>query len=119
MTPQVTADGSVIMKVTVNRQFQGANIGGNTDALPVNSREANTKVLVKNGETAVIGGIYQSDAQQGNQGVPWLKDVPVLGYLFKGEDIRKQKSELLIFLTPRILGQLETSNSNHDNTTDF
>ncbi|MNJ92473.1 Type IV pilus biogenesis and competence protein PilQ precursor [compost metagenome] len=112
VTPQVTADGSVIMKVTVNRQFAGANISQDSDAFPVNSREANTKVLVKNGETAVIGGIYQSDAQNGETGVPWFKDVPVVGYLFKSKDTRKQKSELLIFLTPRIMGQLEVPN--HD-----
>ncbi|MNY64161.1 Type IV pilus biogenesis and competence protein PilQ precursor [compost metagenome] len=100
------------MKVTVNRQFAGANISQDSDAFPVNSREANTKVLVKNGETAVIGGIYQSDAQNGETGVPWFKDVPVVGYLFKSKDTRKQKSELLIFLTPRIMGQLEVPN--HD-----
>lgn len=119
VTPQVTADGSVIMKVTVNRQFQGANVSPNTDAFPVNSREANTRVLVKNGETAVIGGIYQSDAQNGEQGVPWFKDIPVVGYLFKSKDMRKQKSELLIFLTPRILGQVDSSNQNTHETSDF
>jgi type IV pilus assembly protein PilQ len=105
VTPQVTADGAVIMKVLVNRQFQGANIGGRNDSFAINSREANTRVLVKNGETAVIGGIYQSDATNADQGVPWFKDIPVVGYLFKTKNMMKEKRELLIFITPRILGQ--------------
>jgi type IV pilus assembly protein PilQ len=109
VTPQVTSDGSVIMKVGVNRQFQGAVVDPSAGSFAVNSREANTKVLVKNGQTAVIGGIYQSDATDGEQGVPWLRDTPFLGWLFKTKDISKRKSELLIFLTPRILGQLESS----------
>lgn len=107
VTPQVTADGSVMMKVLVNRQFQGATISTAQGAFSVNTREANTKVLVKNGQTAVIGGIYQSDAQNTDTGTPLLKDIPVLGYLFKANNSKKDKSELLIFLTPRILGQLE------------
>ncbi|MGZ3772466.1 MAG: type IV pilus secretin PilQ [Pseudobdellovibrionaceae bacterium] len=107
VTPQVTADGSVIMKVNVNRQFQGADTSGaGSGAFAVNSREANTRVLVKNGETAVIGGIYQSDATDGETGVPWFREIPVLGYLFKTKNIKKDKSELLIFLTPRIVGQV-------------
>lgn len=110
VTPQVTADGSVIMKVTVNRQFRGADISSGTGqgAFAVNSREANTRVLVKNGQTAVIGGIYQSDATEVEKGVPWVKDVPVLGYLFKGKNTEKRKTELLVFLTPRIIGSVDS-----------
>ncbi|MGE5086804.1 MAG: type IV pilus secretin PilQ, partial [Bacillota bacterium] len=106
VTPQVTADGSVIMKVLVNRQIKGAD---NADgSFATNSREANTKVLVKNGQTAVIGGIYQSDATEGEEGVPWLREIPLLGNLFKVKSTDKQKSELLIFLTPRIMGQVDS-----------
>lgn len=105
VTPQVTADGSVIMKVLVNRQFRGADVSSaGQGAFAVNSREANTRVLVKNGQTAVIGGIYQSDAVEGGTGVPWLREVPVLGNLFKTKSVDKRKSELLVFLTPRIIG---------------
>ncbi|KHD89958.1 MAG: fimbrial assembly protein [Bdellovibrio sp. ArHS] len=110
VTPQVTADGSVIMKVNVNRQFQGADTSGaGQGAFAVNSREANTRVLVKNGQTAVIGGIYQSDATDGETGVPWLRDVPYISYLFKTKNVRKDKTELLVFLTPRIIGALDAS----------
>ncbi|MEN0059289.1 MAG: type IV pilus secretin PilQ, partial [Bdellovibrio sp.] len=112
VTPQVTADGSVIMKVLVNRQFQGADVSGaGTGAFSVNSREANTRVLVKNGQTSVIGGVYQSDATDGETGTPGLRDIPILGYLFKTKNINKSKSELLIFLTPRIIGQASSESS--------
>lgn len=119
VTPQVTADASVIMNILVNRQFLGANAANLGDTqLPVNSREAKTKVLVRNGQTAVIGGIYQSDASESAVGVPWFKDVPYIGNLFKTTDKRKGKVELLIFLTPRILGQNET-NSTPTSAKDF
>ncbi|WP_413288689.1 type IV pilus secretin PilQ [Bdellovibrio sp. HCB337] len=109
VTPQVTGEGTVIMKVLVNRQIKGAAVSTTDDTFSVNSREANTRVIVKNGQTAVIGGIYRSDVTEGITGVPWLKDIPVLGHLFKGTSIDKQRSELLIFLTPRILAQAESS----------
>lgn len=109
VTPQVTGEGTVIMKVTVNRQIKGAAVSTTDDTFSVNSREANTRVIVRNGQTAVIGGIYRSDVTEGTTGVPWLKDIPVLGNLFKGTTIDKQRSELLIFLTPRILAQAESS----------
>ncbi|MNT05491.1 Type IV pilus biogenesis and competence protein PilQ precursor [compost metagenome] len=119
VTPQVTSDGSVIMTVAVNRQFRGATVSSQTDAFSVNSREANTKVLVKNGHTAVIGGIYQSDATDGEVGVPWFRELPIVGYLFKTKNITKEKSELLVFLTPRILGQIDGGNSAQNQSQDF
>lgn len=106
VTPQVTADGSVIMGIKVNRQFAGETQSQGEFA--VNSREANTRVLVKNGETAVIGGIYQSDANKAKDGVPWIRDIPLLGSLFEATRTREEKSELLIFLTPRILSQTDS-----------
>lgn len=109
VTPQVTADGSVIMKVSVNRQFRGASVSGSDDVFSINSREANTRVLVKNGQTAVIGGIFQSDATEGEQGIPWLREIPVFGNLFKVKTTTRDKSELLVFITPRIMGQVENS----------
>ncbi len=107
VTPQVTSDASVIMNVEVNRQFAGASVSNTSEAFSVNSREAKTKVLVKNGQTAVIGGIYQSDATDGEQGVPGLKNLPIVGSLFSVSNKRKQKIELVIFLTPRILSQAD------------
>lgn len=99
VTPQITADNDVIMALTIKREF-AASIDKTPD---INSREAKTKVLVHNGQTAVIGGIYQSDQTDQAAGVPWLKDVPVLGWLFKSTSKSSTKNELLLFLTPRIL----------------
>lgn len=102
VTPQITNDDSVILKVVVSRQFPGAAIGA--DGLTsVNNRSADTKVLVRNGDTAVIGGIYQSDETLSEEGVPFFKDIPVLGYLFKKKGRTKTKNELLIFLTPKVI----------------
>jgi type IV pilus assembly protein PilQ len=109
VTPQITSDASIIMKVNVKREFAGAVFGGSNQAFAVNSREANTRVLVKNGQTAVIGGIYQNDETQGESGVPYLRDIPFLGALFRGRTTRKEKSELLVFLTPRVLAPMETT----------
>jgi len=108
VVPQITNDGAVIMAVDVLREFAGAIVDKPSQARPVNSRAAKSKVLVKNGQTAVIGGIYQSDMTQDDTKVPWLGDIPVLGWLFKSESVTKDKSELLIFLTPRILGQADS-----------
>lgn len=109
VTPQVTNDGSVIMSVSVMREFQGADMSSaGAGAFAVNSREAQTKVLVKNGQTAVIGGVYQSDAVESNSGVPWLRHLPGIGWMFSTQNKRKTKSELLVFLTPRIMGQVSS-----------
>ncbi|MBX3035025.1 MAG: type IV pilus secretin PilQ, partial [Bdellovibrionaceae bacterium] len=106
VVPQIAADSSVIMKVKVKREFKGADAPDG--AFSVNAREANTRVLVQNGQTAVIGGIYQSDATEGDTGVPWLKDIPVVGTLFRTRTVNREKAELLVFLTPRILATSES-----------
>ncbi len=103
VTPQITSDGSVIMDIDVLRQFAGPVVAQTTQSRPVNSRTAKTRVLVRNGETSVIGGIYQTDETQSDIGVPVLKDIPILGWLFKSREKEKIKNELLIFLTPRIM----------------
>lgn len=114
VTPQITADASVIMKVIVLRESKGATTKSSSgeEMFPVNTKRAETRVLVKNGQTAVIGGVYQSDASESQIGVPYLKDIPFFGTLFKGKVTDKGKSELLIFLTPRILGQLDGQSIN-------
>lgn len=103
VTPQITADGGVIMDLDVQREFLGPVLDQETRSQAVNMRKAKTKVLVRNGQTAVIGGIYTSDEAESNSGVPGLKNIPVLGWLFRAHSISRNKNELLIFLTPRIL----------------
>jgi type IV pilus assembly protein PilQ len=112
VTPQITNEGSVVLDVQVLRQFVGAKVDEITQARPVNSREAKTKVLVPNGQTAVIGGIYQSDETENEAGTPVLKDIPVLGWLFKRKSQERVKNELLLFLTPRILNAKDQSVTN-------
>ncbi len=101
--PQITADGSVIMDINVKREFAGAIAEQTTLARPIRKRAAQTRVLVKNGATAVIGGMYNSSENQSENGVPLLKNIPVIGWLFKSRTRDTEKNELLIFLTPRIL----------------
>lgn len=104
VTPQITNDASIIMKVAVVREFIGAAVDqAEPTSVPKFSRKADTKVIVKNGQTTVIGGIYQNDTAEGQNGISGLKDIPILGYLFKGQTSKKEKNELLIFLTPRIV----------------
>jgi type IV pilus assembly protein PilQ len=101
--PQITADGSVIMDVDVKREFPGAVEEEVSQARPINTRAAKTKVLVNDGQTAVIGGIYSSDNTTTETGVPWLRHIPVLGWLFKSRARSDIRNELLIFLTPKVL----------------
>lgn len=107
VTPEVANNGVVQLKVDITREFVGA-IRDDGTASP-HSRSAKTKVMVKSGQTAVIGGIYQNDGSQLETGVPLLKDIPILGYLFRGKTFHKDKTELLLFLTPRVLSQAGSS----------
>lgn len=108
VTPQITADGGVIMDLDVKREFVGPVLDQQTQARAVNKRSAHTKILVRNGQTAVIGGIYTNDELDSSMGVPGLKNIPIIGWLFKSKGYSRTKNELLIFLTPRILAQDNT-----------
>jgi type IV pilus assembly protein PilQ len=105
VTPQITADGGVIMDLDVRREFLGPLLDQATGARAVNKRSAKSKILVRNGQTAVIGGIYTNDELEANKGVPGLKDLPILGWLFKSKSHTRSKNELLIFMTPRIISE--------------
>lgn len=107
VTPQVTAEGSVLMKVNVKREIRAPGNAGSSD-FGINSRTASTRILVKNGQTAVIGGIYQTDAANAEERIPGLGRIPLLGHLFKSTNKTEDKIELLIFLTPRVLDPGQT-----------
>jgi type IV pilus assembly protein PilQ len=96
--PHINANGTIGMKVKATNNSAGA---GNPP--PINTKEATTEMLLKDGETTVIGGIYKEDETVSEDGVPYLMDIPFLGRLFKSSETRKIKSELLVFITPRIL----------------
>jgi type IV pilus assembly protein PilQ len=105
VTPHITNDKRISMKVEAERSFPGDRIdfpGG--FSFPINTRKATTNVLIANGATIVIGGLLQSDERWTESRVPWISKVPVLGSLFKSTSIGPEgKVELLIFLTPTIL----------------
>lgn len=106
VTPQITHEGSVIMDIDVKREFPGATVkSGDASATPTFSRSAKTQVLVRNGQTAVIGGIYQHDQSKSGTKLPFLSKIPILGWLFKSTSDEGAKNELLIFLTPHIVSK--------------
>jgi type IV pilus assembly protein PilQ len=98
VTPHITSDGSIGMKIKASN-----NSAGTGSPPPINKKEATTELLVKNGETTVIGGIYVDSETDNDQGVPYLSDIPLLGWLFKSNTHTKVKNELLIFITPKIV----------------
>jgi len=102
VTPQVTADASIIMAVDVERSLiSPSSVSGG--APTIDSRKANTRVIVKNGQTTIIGGVYQNDTSTTSTGVPWLKDLPIVGGMFRTRENRTARNELMIFITPRII----------------
>lgn len=102
VTPRIAFDGSVNMEISIKRDSLGA-VKNSLGDPSIDNREAVTEVLVKNGETTVIGGIIEEAERSNVQKVPWLGDLPVIGYLFKGTEKERIKTELLIFITPQIL----------------
>lgn len=104
VTPQVTAVGTVIMDIQVQKTEPalGLTVVGGTNS-PLITRRAQTKLMVRDGGTTVIGGIYQATDNNAQSRVPFLHQIPVLGNLFKNNDISSRHDELLIFITPRIV----------------
>ncbi len=101
VTPQVSSDGFVLMNINVKSSTLGAQSQGSVIPDELN-REAVANVLVKDGETIVLGGILKDTSQDSESGVPYLKDIPVLGWLFKNQRVQKDFEELMVFITPRI-----------------
>ncbi len=105
VTPHVTSDGSVAMDVKITRNEPDfGRVGANGDPT-ILEREATTQLLVDDGDTAVIGGIYTRNTGRNVDQVPFFGDIPVLGVFFKRRRFREDRNELLIFLTPRIVNR--------------
>ncbi|MDH3684078.1 MAG: type IV pilus secretin PilQ, partial [Acidimicrobiia bacterium] len=104
VTPHVTAEGTVLMDIDIQkREPQLAfAVAGATNA-PIATRDASTRVIVRDGGTAVIGGIYEVSSDQGEDRVPGLANVPLIKHLFKNKRRTDENEELLIFITPRIV----------------
>jgi type IV pilus assembly protein PilQ len=100
VTPQITPEGNVILDVDVNKD----SVGRNTAAgLAIDTKHVKTQVLVENGGTIVIGGIFTQNEREDVTKVPFLGDVPVLGNLFKTRTRSNNKTELLVFITPKVV----------------
>ncbi len=102
VTPHITPDDRIIMDLKVNKDspdYTNSVLG----VPPIDTRSVETNVLVDNGETVVLGGVFEREKTFSKQQVPWLGDVPVLGRLFKQEARQDNNRELLIFVTPKIL----------------
>ncbi|MEQ1440524.1 type IV pilus secretin PilQ [Fontimonas sp. SYSU GA230001] len=104
VTPQITPDNRVVMDLAVTNDSQGENVNTGLGSAPaIDTRKLNTQVLIKSGETVVLGGVFQEESQRSSAKVPLLGDVPLLGALFKNTRTSQNKRELLIFVTPRVL----------------
>lgn len=106
VTPQITPEGHVILSVMVNKDSLGAIT---PDGREINTKEVKTKVLVENGGTVVIGGIYEHEEAASRTKVPFLGDVPVLGSLLRSSGRQARRTELLVFLTPRVITELASA----------
>jgi len=105
VTPQITPDNRIIMDLEVVKDSVGEQVsnslGGSVPS--IDTRSVTTQVLVNNGQTVVLGGIYETEINESETKVPLLGDIPLLGYLFKSTKFENKKAELLIFVTPKIL----------------
>ncbi len=103
--PHVTNEGSVIMNVQITRNEPDfVNTGARGDPT-ILKKQAKTEMLVRDGDTAVIGGIYTRNTGLSYAKVPWFADIPVIGWLFKNRRENDDRTELLIFITPRIVNR--------------
>jgi len=105
VTPQITPDNRIIMNVEIRKDSVGqlVNLGGGFSVPSIDTRNVTTQIAVNNGDTAVIGGIYEEAITNSIDKVPLLGDIPFFGYLFKTTTRGSEKHELLIFLTPRVV----------------
>jgi type IV pilus assembly protein PilQ len=102
VTPHVTSDRSIIMKIDVSKDAPSTTFFASDGTPAVETRAATTEVLVRDGETTVIGGIITDTQSETETGVPFLGKIPYLGALFRQRDKRIDKTELIIFITPKI-----------------
>lgn len=100
VTPQITPEGNIILDVDVNKDSRGETTAA---GIAINTKHIQTQVLVENGGTVVIGGIFELNEREDVTKVPLLGDIPYVGNLFKNKSRSSNKSELLVFLTPRVI----------------
>ena len=102
VTPQITPDGNVNLDLEVNKDSVGATTSA---GIAINTKRVKTQVLVENGGTVVIGGIFTMEEQDNENKVPFFGDLPVAGYLFRNKSRTTSKKEMLIFITPKLVSE--------------
>ena len=102
VTPQITPDGNVVLEVDVNKDSKGEDTKA---GFAINTKHVKTQVMVENGGTVVLGGIYEQSETTSVDKVPLLGDIPYLGHLFKNSKRSSEKTELLVFITPKIVAE--------------
>lgn len=105
VTPQITPDDRIIMDLAVNNDSVGQTYttGSGGQVPSIDTRKVTTQVLVENGQTVVLGGIYQQENRNSVSKIPLLGDIPILGAAFRNRLTVNNRDELLVFVTPRIL----------------
>jgi type IV pilus assembly protein PilQ len=101
VTPEINPDNSIILDI--NASNSSPTLVDGATAPGISTKEAKTKLLVRDGETTVIGGIFVEDTSDSESGIPFLRKIPYFGHLFKSSTKSNNRSELLIFITPRIV----------------
>ena len=105
VTPHITADRSIIMKIVVSRNAPDDSVFTLTGSPAIAKNQVDTETLVKDGQTLVIGGIYVVDKGERRSATPFLADIPLIGALFRSNEVSDSRKELLIFVTPRVVQQ--------------
>lgn len=104
VTPHITPDNRIILDLVVTQDTRGETVSTSTGpAIAIDTQEISTQVLVENGETIVLGGIFQQTSTDDVVKIPFFGDIPIFGHLFKNTQVLNEKRELLIFVTPKIL----------------
>ena len=102
--PQITPDDRIVMDLNVSKDTVGEIFGSGNAAVPsIDTREVSTQVLVDNGETVVLGGIYEQTLLNSRDSVPFFGNLPLIGKIFQRTRKTDDKSELLVFVTPKII----------------
>jgi type IV pilus assembly protein PilQ len=103
VTPHITANKSIIMKITVKRNAPDDSVFTLTGSPAISKNQVKTETLVKDGQTLVLGGIYVIDKAERQSRVPYLHKIPFIGALFRNDEISDSRKELLVFVTPTVI----------------
>lgn len=104
-TPKITAEGMIMLRLTITQDSKGETVNTSEGpAVAIDTQEIKTEVLIATGTTLVLGGVYQKIATEHQDSVPYLSDIPLVGHLFTREYTAEEERELLVFVTPTILG---------------